>query len=142
MRIGLLLLLVYLAPLAARGQEGAQKPSEPQAPSEQSAQPPAQAQWPQPAPTPGHPLDPNDVAILTGHPVGPPTARSPYAAPTILYTYTAPYSYGYANRYGFGPGGRFGFNGFFFSRPGPFGAPFFGNPFGRFSFSGFAVGPH
>jgi hypothetical protein len=149
MRITFLLLLICMVSLAVRGQDCAQKASEPQAPAEQSAQPPSEryaqpappAQWPQPAPQPGHPLDPNDVAILTGHPVGPPPARSPYGPP-MLYTYTAPYSYGYANRYGFGPGSRFGFNGFFFSRPGPFGAPFFGSPFGRFSFSGFAAGPH
>ncbi|HVP52297.1 MAG TPA: hypothetical protein VMT05_09320 [Terriglobales bacterium] len=136
----LVLLLVCLAPFAALGQECTQKPPEPQAPWEQSAsqseaEPAPQAQWLQPAPKPGHPLDPNDVAILTGHPVGG-YARSPYPNTTV-YAYMDPYSYGYSNRSWFGSGWRFGRNGFFFSRWGRF-----GSPFGRFSFSGVAAGPH
>ncbi len=142
MRTAFLLVLVCLMPLAVLGQECAQKPPEPQPPSAQSAQPAPLAQQPQPAPTPGHPLDPNDVAILTGHAVGSNAARSPYTAPTILYSYTGPYSYGSTNRYWFGPGHRFGFNGFFFPRSGHFGAPFFGGPSGLFFFSGLAAGPH
>jgi len=153
MRFALRLFLIFLVPLAVMGQESAQKEPDQQVTSEQSAQPPTElpaeapvvqtvppAQYPQPAPKPGHPLDPNDVAILTGHPVGGNTAHSPYAS-TILYTYTGPYSYGYPNRCWFGPGPRFGFNGSFFSRPGPFIGPFMGGPFGRFSF-GFVAGPH
>jgi len=155
MRLTLQLLLICLVPLAVMGQESVQKQPEPQVVSEQSAPPstelPAEApvvqpfppaQYPQPAPKPGHPLDPNDVAILTGHAASGNANRSPYPN-TIVYTYMGPYSYGYSNRTWFGPGQRFGFNGFLFSRrPGPFVQPFFGGPFGRFSFTGFAVGPH
>jgi len=147
MRIAFLLLLACLAALAVLGQECAPKPPEPQPPSAQIApapveQPAPSAQRAQPAPTPGHPLDPNDVAILTGHAVGSNAAHSPYMTPTILYDYTGPYSYGSTNRYWFGPGHRFGFNGFFFPRPGRFGAPVFGGPSGLFFFSGLAAGPH
>jgi hypothetical protein len=106
------------------GQECAQKPTEPQPPLAQSA------------PTPGHPLDPNDVAILTGHArsSAPAAYGTPYAAPTVVYGYTQPYS--------FGMGQRFGFQGFFFPRSGRLRAPLFGGPFAPFFFSGFTGGRH
>ena len=120
MKKAFLWLLVYLAPLLVAAQECTQSPSA-EPPSAQLAT----------APTPGHPLDPNDVAILTGHATGPAAATygAPYA-PGVMYGYPGPYSFGY--------GQRFGFHGFFFPRSGRFGAPFFHAPFGPFFFSGFS----
>ena len=110
MRTALLVVVICLAALAVAAQEGAQKPTW------------VQPNWPQVAPAPDRP---NDVDILTGHAA----RRSSYPAPTVVYGYTQPYSYG--------RGDRFATHGFFFPR-GRGRAPFFGAPFGPFFFSGFS----
>ena len=124
-----LLLLFCMAPLLVSGQECTQTPADQQPPEPQSSA----VQSAQPAPKPGHPLDPNDVAILTGHARGP-VAAAYGTAYAPMYAYPAPYSYR--------NGQHFGFNGFFFPRFGRVRAPFFGPPFGPFFFTGFAAGPH
>jgi hypothetical protein len=128
MKTAFLLLLACLAPLMVVGQECAQTPTSSQPPEAQ----PSSAQAAQPAPRPGHPLDPNDVAILTGHAKGQAAA---YTAPTVVYGPMAPYSYGSGTRFGF-------HHGFFFPRSRRFGAPPFFPPFGPFFFSGFAGAGH
>jgi hypothetical protein len=89
--------LVVLIPLAAVAQSGEepkpiQEESVPYATSPEPQQVrPAQANA---APTLGHPLDPADVAVLTGksETTVPPSLRSPYAA---VSGYAPPYMYDY-----------------------------------------------
>ena len=134
MKNAFLLMFFCLVPLLVVGQElvGGEENTERVTESQPAEPQPTAFQSAQPAPTPGHPLDPNDVAILTGHARGP--ASAAYSTPTIVYGYTPSYSYGY--------GPHFGFHGFFFPRSGRVHAPFFGSPFGPVFFTGFAAGPH
>lgn len=77
--------LVFLLPLMALAQSGEEPtPMQEESPPYASSDVPQQVTPAQPgaAPTLGHPLDPADVAVLTGksETTVPPSLRSPYAA--------------------------------------------------------------
>ena len=74
-------LLVVLLALAAFAQSAPQNSSEPQ----QSG--PQNNYGVPPAPKPGHPLDPHDVAILTGKAGNSAPQQGQYATPQLYYSY-------------------------------------------------------
>ncbi len=109
MKFALLLILSLGVTVASAQQPKSQESqSESQTPSPTEPQPedsapapqpcPAEGTGAQPAPKPGHPLDPEDVRILTGRPITsvPAADRTGYGAPQVYLGPTGQMGYGFS----------------------------------------------